>query len=754
MRAHSLVLRSDAERRRFIDVRQRLHLVAPSVVGVYLFAGLTGVLTFGWAPLVPVAAGAAIYGLVWLRMPRLDHPEVALMATMLLAELSLAAAIALVPGAHFYVLPVLIMPVALAAAIFPSRVMTFVIGFAAALTVAVAFAFGAHEVTHDPPVLMLPLVVLIIVAVALSALRDLDIATRQSAIVDELTGVLNRAALAPRVAELAHHASRTGARVAIIAADIDRFKAINDTSGHAVGDAVLREVAQRLSRCVEADESIYRYGGEEFLILLAGADVRSAQRTAERMRRAVGERSVAGLDVTMSFGVTASVAGQPFEFEPVFARADAALYEAKVGGRDQVRLAVAPIEEPVAVEHLPTRGAGTPAADESGRARPVRARERRGDAPSPEVDQPAGARGASSAEPPAPRGDEDDGSWLIANALEREHMLDLNARLRGIFVGCAVLAFAGLVATVPWYGWAILPAPLLGAAMYHLVQRHIERWRRPEYVLVAAWLFLQFTIAVGFGSATHAPLFALPMFVLLVPGMGAIFPRRGVIISTAFTAVLIVVSALHADAHSVLANPILVAFPLALLLAIALVGSAVGRSAVSHRNASVVDDLTGLLNRTALHTRIAELGARAELTGQEVAVVIGDVDRFKQINDTYGHATGDRVLEAIAARIRGCLRTFESAYRIGGEEFAILLSGVAAGEAAEVAERLRQALRGEPVNDLRVTMSFGVATLRPDERFSDEQLFARADAALYRAKSGGRDRVCVDAAAESATAVA
>ncbi len=754
MGVHSLILRSDAERRRFIDVRQRLRLVAPAVVGVYLIAGLTGALTYGWAPLVPVAIGAGVYGLVWQRMSRLDHPEIALMATVLLAELSLAAAIALVPGAHAYVLPVLIMPVALAAAIFPSRVMTFVISFAAALTVAVAFAFGAHEVTQAPPVLMLPLVVLIIVAVALSALRDLDIATRQSAIVDELTGVLNRAALAPRVAELAHHAARTGARVAIIAADIDHFKAINDTSGHAVGDAVLREVAQRLSRCVEADESIYRYGGEEFLILLAGADVRAAQRTAERMRRAVGERSVAGLDVTMSFGVTASVAGQPFEFEPVFARADAALYEAKVGGRDQVRLALAPTEEPVALEHLPTRGAGTPVADESGRTRPVRARERRGDAPTPEDDQPADARGASSAEPPAPRSDEDEGSWLIANALEREHMLDLNARLRGIFVGCAVLAFAGLVATVPWYGWALLPAPLLGAALYHLVQRHIERWRRPEYVLVAAWLFLQFAIAVGFSRATHAPLFALPMFVLLVPGMGAIFPRRGVIISTAFTALLIVASALYLDAHSVLAHPILVAFPLALLLTIALVGSAVGRSAVSHRNASVVDDLTGLLNRTALHTRIAELGARAELTGQEVAVVIGDVDRFKAINDTYGHATGDRVLEAIAARIRGCLRTFESAYRIGGEEFAILLSGVAAGEAAEVAERLRQALRGEPVNDLKVTMSFGVAALRPDERFSEEELFARADAALYRAKSGGRDRVCIDTPAESATAVA
>ena len=160
------------------------------------------------------------------------------------------------------------------------------------------------------------------------------------------------------------------------------------------------------------------------------------------------------------------------------------------------------------------------------------------------------------------------------------------------------------------------------------------------------------------------------MFVLVVPGMGAIFPRRGVIISTALTAALIVGSALYVDAHAVLANPALVAFPLALLGTTALIGSAVGRSAVSHRGASVVDELTGLLNRSALHTRLAELGVRAELTGQDVAVVIGDVDRFKRINDTHGHAAGDAVLEAIATRIRSCLRTFESAYRIGGEEFA------------------------------------------------------------------------------------
>ena len=355
---------------------------------------------------------------------------------------------------------------------------------------------------------------------------------------------------------------------------------------------MLREVAQRLSRCVDADESIYRFGGEEFVVLLAGADRRAAERTAERMHAAVRGSSIAGLDVTMSFGVTASVAGQPFEFDPVFARADAALYEAKLAGRDQVRVAIAPAEEPVVVEHLPVRGGAARVTDDTGQARAARARERRGD-PDPLADEvPEAAPGTVTSTKAGPvLVPENDGSWLVANALERDHMLDLNARLRGIFAGCAVLAFAGLLATVPWYGWALLPAPVMGAAMYHLVQRHIERWRRPEYVLVAAWLFFQFAIAIGFSAAKHAPVFALVMFVLVVPGMGAIFPRRGVIISTALTAALIVGSALYVDAHAVLANPALVTFPLALLGTTALIGSAVGRSAVSHRGASVVDEL-------------------------------------------------------------------------------------------------------------------------------------------------------------------
>jgi len=749
---NTLICRSDAERWRFIDLRQRLRHVSPGVIALFFAAGLIGAPTFGWLPLLPVAAAAAAFGLVWWRVDRLEHGDVALVLIWFIAELALASTMALAKGAHGYELVALIMPVALVAAVFPGRVMPFVVAITYLLTAAVAFGFDRHELVQAPPVLFVPFTLTLIIAVTLATIRDLDIATRRSAVVDQLTGALNRTALASRAAELAHHAARTGAQVAVIAADVDRFKTINDDSGHAAGDAVLREVSQRLSRAVAADESLYRYGGEEFVVLLAGADRRAAERTAERMRHAVRAGSIAGQDVTMSFGVAASIPGQPFDFDAVFARADAALYGAKLAGRDQVHAAVAPAEEAPAPIRMSDHRGHAVDADGSTRRRVGRVRTRRTDAAADEGPGDA-IRTRPTARASSAHATDDVGSWLVANALEREHMLDLNARLRVIFIRCAVLAFVGIIASVPWFGWAILPAPLMAAAMYHLVERNIERYRRPEYVLVAAWLMFQLAIAIAFTAADGSPLFALSLFVLLVPGMSAIFPRRGVVIGTAFTALLIVVTGLIIDAHAVAANPAVVAFPLALLGTVSLIGSAIGRSAFSHRGASVVDQLTGMLNRSALNTRLAELAARRELTGEEVAVVIGDVDRFKAVNDQYGHAAGDTVLQGIAERMRNCLRTFESAYRVGGEEFAVVLSGLEAREAGAVAERLREALRREPVNELAVTMSFGVAALSAGEPLDEDVLFARADAALYRAKADGRDRVCLDETA-GATAAA
>jgi diguanylate cyclase (GGDEF)-like protein len=123
-------------------------------------------------------------------------------------------------------------------------------------------------------------------------------------------------------------------------------------------------------------------------------------------------------------------------------------------------------------------------------------------------------------------------------------------------------------------------------------------------------------------------------------------------------------------------------------------------------------------------------------------VIVGDLDHFKRVNDTFGHPVGDMVLRDVAYILRKQLRAFDLAYRLGGEEFLILLPGAELDAALELAERLREAVSEHPVSaEVSVTMSFGVASQRGED-CDDDAAFAKADAALYESKRDGRDRVC------------
>ncbi|MFK4708941.1 diguanylate cyclase (GGDEF)-like protein [Roseateles asaccharophilus] len=155
-----------------------------------------------------------------------------------------------------------------------------------------------------------------------------------------------------------------------------------------------------------------------------------------------------------------------------------------------------------------------------------------------------------------------------------------------------------------------------------------------------------------------------------------------------------------------------------------------------------VDVLTGLLNRRGFDERLRRLLRRNSPQPPMLAVL--DVDHFKNINDTHGHAVGDMVLSAVGARLREALRPQDLAVRLGGEEFAVIWPGPESGAARRLGERVRESISGHPFHTsagpLRVTVSVGVAQAHgPDE--PPEALFSRADAALYDAKRGGRDRV-------------
>ena len=160
------------------------------------------------------------------------------------------------------------------------------------------------------------------------------------------------------------------------------------------------------------------------------------------------------------------------------------------------------------------------------------------------------------------------------------------------------------------------------------------------------------------------------------------------------------------------------------------------------------DALTELYNRRHFIEMADKEIARAMRHQRPLSLCIVDVDLFKPVNDRYGHISGDEVLRRIAGLLRGHARSDDLAARIGGEEFALLLSECDATAATAFAERLREAvaattfvLGGEPQ---RITISIGIAELAP-ERAERTALMAAADAALYRAKDEGRNRVCVEA---------
>ncbi|MBX3694277.1 MAG: sensor domain-containing diguanylate cyclase [Steroidobacteraceae bacterium] len=183
-------------------------------------------------------------------------------------------------------------------------------------------------------------------------------------------------------------------------------------------------------------------------------------------------------------------------------------------------------------------------------------------------------------------------------------------------------------------------------------------------------------------------------------------------------------------------------------------------NAVNHARllrTGVTDFLTGFHNRRYLSARLREELARAQRVAGSVALLMIDVDHFKQINDTHGHLAGDAVLQEIARRIASQIRSSDTGARFGGDEFAVLLGGGRAADLERLAGRLTAAMGANPVSigeadGVRVTLSIGGALAEPapderDYRALAERLMAEADAALYRAKSAGRDRFVIAARA-------
>lgn len=319
-------------------------------------------------------------------------------------------------------------------------------------------------------------------------------------------------------------------------------------------------------------------------------------------------------------------------------------------------------------------------------------------------------------------------------------MIDASDRVRTIRrVGWGAVGLA-LLAAAPWIGWWTLVLLTLCALNFANVERRIRTSSRPERV--SAWGIVITLGLIGAGVALsggpESP--ALPWMVLPAAMVAARFRPTVVIAALALTVVAIFAVTLGVDPSATLADPVDAIATLALLASAVSIVWALQSAELHHRDEAILDPLTGLLNRHALVPRFAEISSQARLTGQPVSLVLCDVDGFKQVNDDHGHDRGDAVLRDIAYELRKRLRSFELVYRLGGEEFLIVLPGIGPEGGARTAERLREAIERSRPKDIPVTISLGVSSASGGAVDYDE-LFRDADGALYEAKRSGRNRV-------------
>ncbi|HEX3911034.1 MAG TPA: diguanylate cyclase [Solirubrobacteraceae bacterium] len=339
-------------------------------------------------------------------------------------------------------------------------------------------------------------------------------------------------------------------------------------------------------------------------------------------------------------------------------------------------------------------------------------------------------------------------SWLCRDDFDRERMLDMEERVRPIRQRALAILAVALVASGPWLGW--WPALFLipAAIFFGVADLLMPRVAKPELLMFCAWIASGLVIggAVALSGGASQP--TLAWMAIPVITLSSRFPMRGVVVGVIVNIAILLAVAFGVDASEVLHNPVLVIAPVALLLCVAVLSTPLMRSDIQHRSDAVIDQLTGMLNRKALSSRVVELAQQSELTGESIGIIVGDLDHFKEINDTRGHSVGDVVLKEVAYQMRKQLRAFDLAYRLGGEEFLILLPGSTLEQSAELAEQLRRCVAHDSVaGGVVVTMSFGVGASRRGEPFDYATVFKMADAALYRAKGNGRDQVCLSESA-------
>jgi diguanylate cyclase (GGDEF)-like protein len=337
------------------------------------------------------------------------------------------------------------------------------------------------------------------------------------------------------------------------------------------------------------------------------------------------------------------------------------------------------------------------------------------------------------------------GNWLRSSEFDRARLLDMTRRIVPATLFASALCGVAVVALLPAVGPSLLIPLVIGAGGQLAIAFVFPRLARPERWILGGDCVSVITISWGVALTGG---FRSPLVALLVLPLVAVAGRHTVPVFVGFTVLCLASPALAAtlavnrSAHFGSARA---AADFAAIAGVAAITIALMRAEWHYRHQSLLDPLTGLLNRLALDRRFEELRAQAASSAGVLCLIVADIDDFKAINDTHGHEAGDIVLRDVALALRTSLRTFSLLYRVGGEEFVAILPGLGAPEGRRIAERLRVAVQACRPRGIEVTMSFGVAASSGSDT-DYECLFAAADAGLYRAKSTGRNRVVTETA--------
>lgn len=334
----------------------------------------------------------------------------------------------------------------------------------------------------------------------------------------------------------------------------------------------------------------------------------------------------------------------------------------------------------------------------------------------------------------------------IHEEARRERLLDMERRVRRYRTACfGILAVALAAAGGRSLGYWWIAFLALGLAGFAVADRFMRRSLRPALWIAGAWAALPALIAASAMATGGAASPVLVWFALPAATLGFRFETRGIVAGTAYVVAMFLLAAVVPDPQAAWEQRDLLIAIAALILSTVILSGALVESDRAHRRRSTLDPLTGLFNRNALEQRLSELSGQPcdPRAGLSHAFLLCDLDHFKRVNDQFGHAAGDAVLQDVAYTMRATLRAGDSIYRVGGEEILVMLPGADHEDTLEIAERLRIAVRDRRPVGIPVSLSIGAAVAEPGTVDCDDML-ARADAALYSAKAAGRDLVYLE----------